>query len=246
MPNKALERFYLEALRRALVEFPPEDAREHESPDFLVVSKEHRLGIELTTFHLPPAPGKRPHQEQQSLKDRIVKIAERLHHEAGGPALYVSIFFHEHRSLTKKDTQPLARAIAGAVLNHRLPSSFKEPAVEIPWGQRPERINGILVHGSVDGVDKLWAADAGGWVAQIAKEHVAQVVQAKALRAPLARSRCDELWLVITNDDFSRAAPAEISNEALGATYEAPFDRLIWLLPHEPRAIDLCLRTLVA
>lgn len=242
MPDRIRERFYLDALRRALVDVPSGEPFESESPDFLFVTSGHRLGIEMTTFHLPPAARERPRKEQRSLSDQIVQIAERLHHEAGGPALYVSVVFHEHPALSKKDTQPLARALADAVLKYRVPRAFNEPPVEIPWENLPERIASIHVRASIDGVDKLWHAVAFGWVAQINYHHVAEVVRKKALKEPAARSRCDELWLVIASDNFSGAAPAEISNEALGASYEAPFDRVIWLLPHAPRAIDLRLR----
>ena len=125
MPNKARERFHFEALRKALPELPSGDVEQGECPDFLLISDGHRLGIELTEFHLSPPPGEPYHQEQQSLEDRTVEIAERLHHEAGGPALYVDVIFHDYPPLTKKDTQPSARAIADAVLNHRVPSSFE-------------------------------------------------------------------------------------------------------------------------
>lgn len=239
MPDKIRERFYLDRLRGALADVPSGEPSEPEPPDFLFVTNGHRLGIEMTTFHLPPAARERPHQEQRSLRDRIVEIAERLHHEAGGPALYVWVVFQERPALTKKDTQPLARDIAHAVLKYRVPTASNEPAVEIPWGYRPERTASIRVCGSVDGVNRSWRANDFGWVDQINSQHVADAVRAKALKEPLARTRCDELWLVIANDCFSGAAPAEISDEALGASYEAPFDRLIWLLPHAPRAIDL-------
>lgn len=242
MPDKIRERFCLDALRRAGVDVPSGEPSESESPDFLFVTNGHRLGIIVTTFHLPPAARERPRQEQRSLSDRIVKIAERLHHEAGGPALYVSVLFHEHPALRKKDTQLLGGTLADAVLKYRVPRAFNEPAVEIPWENLPERIASIRVRASIDGVEKLWHADAFGWVAQINYQHVAEVVRKKALREPLARSKSDEPWLVIANDYSSGAAPAEISNEALGASYEAPFDRVIWLLPHAPRAIDLRLR----
>jgi hypothetical protein len=239
LPDKALERFYLEALCKAVPEISTREVQEHESPDFLLIRNGHRLGIELTTFHLPPALGDRPHQEQQSLKDRIVEAAKRWHHEAGGPALYVSVYFDSHQPLTKKDTKPFAHAIADAVLKCPVPSSVNDPSIEIPWKHLPERIHSIHIRGSVDGVDMLWQSDSGGWVAEISSDHVAQVVRTKAERAPLARRNCDELWLVIVNDVSSNAAPAEISKGAVEARYEAPFDRLIWLLPHAPQAIGL-------
>jgi hypothetical protein len=242
LPDKIRERFYLDALRRAGVDLPSGEPSVGESPDFLFVTNGHRLGIEVTAFHLPPEARESPRQKQRSLSDRIVEIAEGLHHEAGGPALYVSVVFHEHPALSKNDTQPFGRALADAVLKYRVPRAFNEPPAEIPWENLPERIASIHVRASIDGVDELWHAVAFGWAAQINYQHVAEVVRKKASKEPRARSKCDELWLVVSNDYFSGAAPAEISNEALGASYEAPFDRVIWLLPHAPRAIDLRLR----
>jgi len=241
MPDKRRERFYLELLRRALPEIPSSNPAEPEPPDFLFANEMGGLGIEFTSFHLPPSPGKRPHQEQQSLKDRIVEIAERLHHEAGGPALYVGVYFNENYPLDKKDIKRLAKEIAQSVLEAPVPQSIRE-TVQIPWGYRPEETIGIRIHPSVDGKDKLWHADAGGWVATITPDHVRDVLQSKAKTASRARSHCGELWLVIVNDAFSRAAPAEIADEALEEVYEAPFNRVIWFLPSVPRTLHLKLR----
>jgi len=90
---------------------------EAEPPDFILQGDDGTLGIELTAFHLPTLDGQRPYQERQSLKDRIVQLAERIHHDAGGPALYVMVHFNDHMELDKKDIQPLANAIAASVLN---------------------------------------------------------------------------------------------------------------------------------
>jgi hypothetical protein len=211
---------------------------EPEPPDFVFLD-DRRLGIELTMFHLPPKAGAAPYHEWQSLKDRIVAQAERLHSEAGGPALYVNVIFHERQRLRKKDIQPFARELANALLAYSVPERFHPTGIRIPWRCRPKWAAGILIHGSVDGIDKLWHADEGGWVTQITSAHISEVVRNKASREPLARTRCDELWLVIVNDNFGHAAQAEISDEARSATYNGPFKRLLWLLPYVPRAIDL-------
>jgi hypothetical protein len=147
--------------------------------------------------------------------------------------------FTGHDRISKKDVQGFSRELADAVLNCPAPRHFSEPVVEIPWDRLPKWAAYIRIQGSINGVDKLWHADAGGWVAEITSEHVAEVVKAKARREPLARKECDELWLVIVNDNFSKAAQAEISVEAIGATYDGPFDRLVWLVPQTPRAIGL-------
>jgi hypothetical protein len=238
VPDKNRERYYLDAFRTAIPEVPKGDAVEPEPPDFVLKSERGTLGIELTVFHLPTAPGTQSYQERQSLKNRIVEIAERIHHEAGGPALYVAVFFSAHVAIRKQDTIRMARELAASVLKSPAPRSYREP-VEIPWSERPEFIWGIQIIPSVDGRDKLWHPDAGGWVAGITTQHVADVVQAKARTAALARSRCDHLWLVIVNDLFGRAAQAEITPDALSAVYDAPFDRVFWLLPSlPPRAFE--------
>jgi hypothetical protein len=242
MPDKNRERYYLEALRDALPEIPKGKPLEAETPDFLVQSETGVIGIELTVFHLPTAPGTQPYQERQSLKDRIVQLAERMHHDAGGPALYVSNFFSAHSAIRKQDTVPMAQALAPSVLRSPVSRSFREP-LEIPWGQRPEFTSGIQILPSVDGKDKLWHADAGGCVADITSQHVDNTLKAKARRVATARTRCDELWLAIVNDGFGRTAPAEITDQARAAVYETPFDRVIWLLPSQPpKAIDLNVR----
>src|SRR5688572_19912402 len=127
MPDKRRERHYLDLLRRAEPQIPRGPALEPEPPDFLLEGAGQRLGIELTSFHLPPPPGERPHQERQSLKDHIVNRAQSIHEEAGGPALYVGIYFNESKPLTKKDIVPLARAIAESVLRAPMPRSHYEP-----------------------------------------------------------------------------------------------------------------------
>ena len=241
MPDKGRERFYLEMLRRTVHDVPASDPTEPEPPDFLFSTSDGSLGIDFTLFHLPPPSGKRPHQERQSLKDRIVDIAERLHQKAGGPALYVGVYFNANYVLDKKDTSRLSREIAESVLHAPTPLSIQEPVV-IPWGHRPEETYGIHIMKSVDGQDKLWHADAGGWVATITADQVRDVLRTKGRMVTRARSRCEKLWLVIVNDAFSRGAPAEISDETLEQVFEAAFGRVLWFLPHASKAHALKLR----
>jgi hypothetical protein len=250
MPDKLRERFYLEQLRK-VINLPSSPINESERPDFLLVSGCHRLGIELTDFYLPAPCGQRLHQEQQSLKDQIVERAERLHAEAGGPALYVAVNFHHSSTLRKQDIQPYAEALADSVLHSSIPPSVK--GVQIPWGHRPRFTSGILLQKSVNGRDKDWSAEAGGMVASITPEHVSACVKVKTEKhndgkAPHPLSRCDELWLVIVQDYLlRRPAPADFTDEAceaFEAVYEGPFHRLIWLISHSPRAYDLQCRFL--
>ena len=240
MPDKRCERFYLDRLKEAISGFPRGRISEHESPDFLVSGEDRRLGIEMTVFHLPPRSGQRPHQEQQSLKDRIVERAMRLHLDAGGPGLYVEVFFYES-PLTKSVVEPTARAIAEAILHCDAPLQCEESMIMVAVPRRflPRSVCSVLVQASVDGEERIWDADAGGWVTPVTSDLVDEVIKRKGGMAHRARPICDELWLVIVNDVFSTAAPVDLADEAVHHVYEHPFDRLFWLLPHERRALEL-------
>src|SRR5512143_3424531 len=110
MPDKRKERWYLEQLKTCLAGFPSGRQEDEESPDFIIRDEAGATGIELTVFHLPPARGKRPHQELQTLKDRIVSIGSKLHTDAGGPGLYVSVFFNDPTRLSKRNANEIGRA----------------------------------------------------------------------------------------------------------------------------------------
>jgi len=240
MPDKDKEREYLSALREALPEIPCVEPTEPEPPDFVLAVDGHRLGIEFTVFHLTPPQGARPHQEQQSLKDQIAKSAERFHKEAGGPAIYVQIFFAEGLSLQKAEVHPMAEAIAASVFRVDAPMTKHSPAVEVPQNTLPGGICEIAVYGSIrGGNDRHWFADAGGWVEDVMPGHIQNVIEKKSRSVTEARKRCDELWLVIVNDAFSKAAPAEISRQAIKARYTHSFDRLLWFIPNPCKVHEL-------
>jgi hypothetical protein len=236
MANKYLERWYIEQLRRAIPDFPSGTVHGDESPDFLVQSDQRKVGIEVTVFHWPAPDGKRPHQEEQALKDRAVATAAKIHAEAGGPALYVTVYFVRPIGFAKRNVREQGDAIARAVLDSAPPRSLDEPAVRVPWDRLPSRVSEITVRASVHDRDRLWSADASGWVAPVDPSHIQAVLERKTVMASRALGKCQELWLVIVNDEFSRGAPVELPKASGQAVYDHPFHRLFWLEPHRQRA----------
>jgi hypothetical protein len=238
MPNKERERFYLERLRSCSIRLPDGETRESESPDFLIFAKE-TLGVEFTEFHLPAGPGERPHQEVQSLQEQVVDIAEDAHTSAGGSALYVHVIFGRHGRLAKRSVHQIGETLAGVLLSFPVPQSIRECSVDIPRTLLPPEIALVRVHGSVDGVDDLWQCGYGSWVAPVTVLHVQNEIDRKRQKEPLARRKCDRLWLVIVQDIGTEAHACELSDAAQVGPYEHPFDRLLWLEPHAPSAVDL-------
>jgi hypothetical protein len=197
MAKKRLERWYVEQLEHAVPDFPTGTVRDDETPDFIVLSDGRTIGIEVTVFHWPPADRKRPHQEEQALKDRAVAIADRIHAEAGGPGLYVTVSFATTTSFAKRDLREQGEAIARAVLDTVAPRALDDPAVSVPSDRLPPGVIHITIRASVDGRDRLWSADAGGWVAPVKPAHTKRSSNARRRWSPaLGRSAmsCGSLW----------------------------------------------------
>lgn len=232
MPDKERERLYLDALLRACPGLASEPIEKQEPPDFVLGAPPCRIGIEITTFYLAPPTGERPYQEQHALRERAVRQANRYYRAAGGPALYVSVYFNESRPLNKARIQSLAHDISAAVASQadRLPVG--EPTVSIPWDRLPPEVSQVEVLASFDGEDELWRTHWGGWVSSVQPSELERVIRRKSGRAGQARRHCDRLWLVVVDDPFLGGAPAAISDATLGHHYEHTFDRVVWFRPH--------------
>jgi hypothetical protein len=151
----------------------------------------------------------------------------------------VSVFFNNSAKLTKRNSSSIVQALAETVLSTKVPTTIEEGPVRVPQSELPDLIGGITIWASVDGHDRLWSADSGGWVTGVQPHHIQAILDAKAACLALARKKCSSVWLVIVNDLFTRAAPAELDETASMTEYIHGFDRLFWLETHEPRTIEL-------
>ena len=211
MPNKERERFYLQQLRSCSIGVPDGETHDSESPDFLIFANE-TFGVEFTEFHLPAGADERPYQEVQSLQEQVVDIAENAHTSAGGPALYVHVIFGRHGRLAKRTLRQIGEKLAHALFSFPVPRSIHDGGVDISRTLLPPEIARVRVHGSVDGVDRLWQCGYGSWVAPVTVSHIQKEIDRKWRKVPLTRRRCDRLWLVIVQDIATEAHACELSD----------------------------------
>jgi hypothetical protein len=250
VPDKELEKLHLELLRAVVPDFPVGAIEgNRERPDFIVHGEDKTVAVEVTTFHLPPVPGRRPRSEVVNLKRRVVDLAWRKHRDAGGPALYVSVHFHHEPTVTKANAETRANELLQAIRRTHLPRSINEGHINIGWPALPEGIVSVSVMASVDGKDSLWHATEAGWVVQLQPADVQRDIEKKKKRMfAAARAKCDVVWLVIVND-MSRSEPVELSDSVARAVVTDPFDRVLWFEPHCQKAWVLgtaevfCVRT---
>lgn len=235
MPDKARERYHMDQFRAAIG--LSGIVQEGEHPDFVVLSGGERIGIELTSFHLPPDLGERPEQEQVALQALAVERARSTFRDAGGVALYVNVEF-SNNALNKQRAYVVGDELCRGLQALRLPERISDGPYEVPHEHLPNDVVACCVRASFDGQDELWQGGRGGWVAPVSAAHVQAELSRKAPKAQRMRRRCDQLWLVIVHDLF-RSASCVLSPAALLHTYEHHFDRAYWLIAHVPTALEL-------
>lgn len=153
--------------------------------------------------------------------------------------MYVHIIFGRHGWLAKHTVRQIGEMLADVLLSFPVPRSVSDGSVEVPRTLLPPEIALVRVHGSVDGVDRLWQCGYGSWVAPVTAPHIQAEIDRKQRKSHLARSKCDQLWLVIVQDLGTEAHACELTDAAKLGPYQHPFDRLLWLEPHAPSAVDL-------
>jgi hypothetical protein len=173
----------------------------------------------------------------QQRKDRVVERAWIEHTERGRLALRVHVFFNAPKTLSDQSIGLVASGIATAVARTPAPESFDAPALQVDQDLLPPSVGAITIRRAMR--TPCWDADAGGWVAPVQPSELAAILQRKARRATAGRCHCEQLWLVIVYDAFSRAHQAELSPEARCFRYGHVFDRALWFEPHHDAAHEL-------
>ena len=77
------------------------------------------------------------------------------------------------------------------------------------------------------------------WVAPVTVAHMQAEIDRKGRKAPLARQKCERLWLVIVQDLSTEGHACELTEAARLGPYRHRSDRLLWLEPHAPTVVDL-------
>jgi hypothetical protein len=238
MPSSRRGSFYFEQLLRLMPELSEGSVHRGEAPDYLIELGTRTIGVELTEFHLPPPGGERSHVHTMDLRWKTMLRAFEQHRSLGGPALYLTAAFPGEHPAAKRAIVPSAERLEQAVLAQPVPRHIGEGQFIVPWDALPSEVASLSCWGSVDGIDALWQPMDGGWVAEIQPGDIQATIDSKAAKLSGYRANCTEIWLVIAHDVFF-SAPADLSETGLTASYDAAFDRVLWLDARAPAVRDL-------
>lgn len=216
--DKNRERRALEDLLRIDETAPRGPLIESEEPDFLIESDGRYLGVEVTEYFRPDRIHESPVQEQEALAQRIVARASELCRDAGLPYLWAPVTFNRSTRLTKRDIEPVAKAILEHLSNH-VDSHFEND------GSLPDCIESLTKH--LIGQEHLVTTMGTLWVPEINEQSLSSLIAKKEKRLAAYRSRCQFVWLLIVLDGFRLSSAVERPREV--AAVRTDFDRVVLL-----------------
>jgi hypothetical protein len=218
--NKAHERRAVEDLQRLYADFPPGTIEDSEVPDFLVRNNGACVGIEVSEYFRPERPLGSPPMEQEALAHQITNRAtEVCVEQAAGPFLASVTFEHDVR-LRKRDVEPVANAIASAILTRDADLIQND-------GQLPASVSQIVVHPLGPKHAPFVTFSGATWPPPLDVDELARIIAGKERKLDAYRKKSATVWLLIVVDGFQLSSMTEAPT-ALPAMPSA-FDRVLVL-----------------
>jgi hypothetical protein len=223
----ALHRFL--ALRKEPV---PQIIQANEEPDFVLTFGLRRVGIEMTDLYWNQTrAGPAPRQEQESLRRRVVRLAERLYADRFLPPVHVSVRFNDQFELDKAAITPLATRMADWAAS-RLPQTGASFAEEYDWLNRvyfPQELHALRIYRYDWTTRPRFSAPDADYVPDLAIADVRRALDSKNPRHDAYLRKCTEVWHVINVNADRLSTTLEVGDSITSVTYESPFGRVFFL-----------------
>jgi hypothetical protein len=229
--HKEEEHQYLRSFRYLCNDFPDGHLQDHERPDFVLVTAQRKIGIELTRVFKSGGGTQSSQQSIEATKDEIVVAARTYSECLNSPPAHVSLFFSLQRPLPSKARQKIARRVA-QVVHDNMPPEGKSVRLDCGAGgprNQPIEVDLILIN-RVHPVDRpRWGWIEMGAIQMNAIELLEAAIKEKAQRLDDYLRRCDECWLLIVAPSFKPSGKIHPDEHSLSHTYASPFSRTYFL-----------------
>jgi hypothetical protein len=227
MANKDIERAYLELARSIHPEFPAGDPVDSESPDFLWSNG--ALGLEVRRLFQIPPPAGFPPSQVDGFQQTVIRQAEKLYRDAGGPPADVIVNF-SGRDRNPQRASDLARAVAGFVRDHRRcdrqVTFYEAGDLDIPI---PPGLTGINIASPLPGPPRAWAGGGVGQTILVSHALLDQAIKEKGARVASYRAKSSEVWLLIVCDLFPASMSFAVPDDIGEWEFTFAFDKILFL-----------------
>jgi len=241
--KKEAERRYIEAFFQSRPDLQVGPVQDEEEPDFLLQESSPMVGVEVTYFTAEQQKWESSPEEQDSLRQRVMQIAQTSYKEAGGRPLEVQVIFRPdcRFRLSKRRAPQLAQELADLVL--------PQPENISLWQQMPvDTGRDDLLPPEIEGLSTLrvpthehggWFDQPGGWTGHATKADIVRIVAPKELKIPVYRKKCEEIWLLIVFRPVGDSTYLRPPTEPLPFSVATSFDRIFCMEPFGPRSLEV-------
>jgi hypothetical protein len=230
--KKELERELLHSFSVLCRDFPCGELEEdRESPDFVVVTKEKRIGIEIARIYKTEGSEKNSAQAIEATKDAITIAASNYAKKLGLPPADVALFFTLHRSLNKLSAEDIARRVTETV-RINMPLDGQSAKIEYSKGRKqgqPREVDLILINRRFSSDGHEWDWHEMGFVQSDAIRLFEEKIKEKSTRLNDYLRHCDECWLLIVAPSFRPSGMIHPDADSLSRRYNSPFGRTYFL-----------------
>lgn len=226
MMKKDLERVYYDQFVALCPELSGLAVHSSEAPDFICTGAGRTIGVEIMRLYQPSSKDSPSPMAVYSFREQIMSRAKEIYLGLGVEPVHVGVLFDDVM-LTDRDA--IARKLADQVarLVRARPGDFVANSDD-EVSLFPEFALVRVIRG-----DGLWTVSEAQMAPHLTSAMLQTVVDAKSTLDPSYRARTRETWLLLVLDRFPLAGSFKVQDEALQATYTAPFDRVYLLLSIE-------------
>lgn len=239
--QKERERAYLRFLQRLRADVPSGVPQEPEPPDFTFGVGASLLGIEVTEYHNPQRVGRRPLQEQDSLRRRAIEIASETFRASDSRTLEVSVLFRPASEFSKADVSRIASALSAVVVATRT-EQWAQVRLDSWPAKLPDPISTVFITEVPRDAPGRWKHVFASSVHSVTSEDIYREIRRKEAGIDGYPPGIAESWLLIVQDYQSRAHAADLAAEATGHVYETAFARVLFLNIFQNRVVELPVR----
>jgi hypothetical protein len=238
-PKKPAERNRVISLLNCLGigHLDPEDT---ESPDFLIRSEKHTIGVEVTSLVSTRAPNQDNPKQAARVFDDLVGGIFAQYTEAGGPPVHASLKFRDGTRIARADMARVAREL-GVVLAHQIrdlhAGQRQLPEVEVSLDRHG--LVRVAVWPCLAGRRPLWHRDSSGMVDNAQPEDILATLAGKESKIEAYRRRADEIWLLIVCDFMANGLFIDPPAEPVPFRIHSGFDRLFCLAFTNAYAVEV-------
>jgi hypothetical protein len=226
--SKQQEHRFVGILRQRIPDFPSGRLVETESPDFVIITRNGKVGVEVTKIHQQTASNRLRRQESE--QEKIANEAVQIFETKSSIPLEVEIHFSANSVFNKRNRSRLAMAIAN-LINAYLPSEAGPLVSRNDWSDQeafPYEVDSISIYRLAGLKQNFWSVPSAGLV----QENFVAEMQAVITKKDTLITKyqiCSEYWLLIVAEGNSASTFFHPSSPTVEHRYTSAFKRIFFL-----------------